>query len=130
MTIHAWFSAETALRDGSAIYRKPGGSTVNVTRTNDDRDSTAAFRRYDERYVGQVVRRAPVIVFEDSTLRDAADQMTREHVGRLPVVARDQPWTVTGFISRSDLLTAHAPRLAAAHRRQRLRRIGRRKRGD
>lgn len=80
-------------------------------------------------YVGQVVRRAPVIVFEDSTLRDAADQMTRERVGRLPVVSREHPWTVTGFLSRSDLLSAHVPRLDAAHRRQRLRRLGRRDRG-
>ncbi|HET8770059.1 MAG TPA: chloride channel protein [Gemmatimonadaceae bacterium] len=104
----------------------PDGRLLGVVTRRDLNDP----RWEGTQYVGQVVRRAPVIVFEDSTLRDAADQMTREHVGRLPVVARDQPWTVTGFISRSDLLTAHAPRLAAAHRRQRLRRIGRRKRGD
>src|SRR5437763_14700650 len=31
-TIHAWFSIETASRFGSALYRKPSGGTVNVTR--------------------------------------------------------------------------------------------------
>jgi len=43
-------------------------------------------------------------------------------VGRLPVVRRDAPRTLVGIVSRSDLLAAHAPRLEAAHRRQRVRR--------
>ena len=52
-TIHAWFSAETALATGSSVYRKPDGSTVNVTRTHADFKDPAP-RRQDERYVGQV----------------------------------------------------------------------------
>jgi len=63
-----------------------------------------------------IVRRPPVVVYEDSSLRDAADQMVIERVGRLPVVRRDAERTVVGIISRSDLLAAHAPRLEAAHR--------------
>ncbi|HEX7979199.1 MAG TPA: chloride channel protein [Gemmatimonadaceae bacterium] len=66
--------------------------------------------------VSAVLRRPPVVVYEDSSLRDAADQMVIEHVGRLPVVRRDAERTVVGIISRSDLLAAHAPRLEAAHR--------------
>jgi predicted transcriptional regulator len=66
--------------------------------------------------VREIVRRPPVVVFEDSTLRDAADQMVIEHVGRLPVVRREALRNVVGIISRSDLLSAHAPRLEAAHR--------------
>jgi chloride channel protein, CIC family len=66
--------------------------------------------------VRAVVRRPPVVVYEDSSLRDAADQMVIERVGRLPVVRRDAVRTVVGIISRSDLLAAHAPRLEAAHR--------------
>ena len=66
--------------------------------------------------VRAIVRRPPVVVYEDSSLRDAADQMVIEHVGRLPVVRRDAVRTVVGIISRSDLLSAHAPRLEAAHR--------------
>jgi hypothetical protein len=54
MTMHAWFSAETALREGSSVYRKPGGYTVNVTRVNADMDSKGSFR-HDEKYVGEVV---------------------------------------------------------------------------
>ncbi len=66
--------------------------------------------------VSAVLRRPPVVVYEDNSLRDAADQMVLERVGRLPVVRRDADRTVVGIISRSDLLAAHAPRLEAAHR--------------
>jgi hypothetical protein len=55
MSIHAWFSAETALRHGSAVYRKPGGATVNVTRMSSELDAKGPFP-HDERYVGQVIR--------------------------------------------------------------------------
>jgi CIC family chloride channel protein len=60
-----------------------------------------------------LVRRAPVVVFTDNSLRDAADQMVRAAVGRLPVVERAAPREVVGMLSRSDLLGAHAGRLAA-----------------
>ena len=78
------------------------------------------------RRVGEIVRRGPVVVYEDSTLRDAADQMVLEKVGRLPVVRRESPRELVGIVSRSDLLAAHAPRLDAAHRARRVRRMRRR----
>jgi H+/Cl- antiporter ClcA/CBS domain-containing protein len=72
----------------------------------------------DERAtVGSLVKRPPAVVFTDSTLRDAADQMVIEGVGRLPVVERSAPRRVVGIVSRGDLLAAHAPRLHAARRR-------------
>jgi len=55
-------------------------------------------------------------VFLDSSLRDAADHMVRENVGRLPVVDREAPDRLVGFITRSDLLSAHARRLEEEHR--------------
>jgi H+/Cl- antiporter ClcA/CBS domain-containing protein len=58
-----------------------------------------------------LIRRPPAVVFLDSSLRDAADQMVRENVGRLPVVERANPRRLAGFITRSDLLSAHARRL-------------------
>jgi chloride channel protein, CIC family len=54
------------------------------------------------------------VVFDDNTLREAADHMVHEQVGRLPVVTRAAPTTLVGIISRSDLLSAHRHRLAAA----------------
>ncbi|HEY6088563.1 MAG TPA: CBS domain-containing protein, partial [Gemmatimonadaceae bacterium] len=69
--------------------------------------------RSGDELLGTAVTREPAVVFEDNTLRDAADHMVLEQVGRLPVVTRDNPRKVVGMISRSDLLRAHAPRLAA-----------------
>lgn len=39
-----------------------------------------------------LVRRPAVVVHEDTSLRHAADQMAWEHIGRLPVVRRAEPW--------------------------------------
>jgi len=59
----------------------------------------------------RLIKRPPAIVFEDNSLREAADHMVNEEVGRLPVVARDNARKVTGWLTRSDLLTAHRQRL-------------------
>ena len=66
--------------------------------------------------VAGVIKRSPVVIFEASTLREAADHMVEESVGRLPVVTQDAPRRLVGMISRSDLLEAHRPRLAARDR--------------
>jgi len=77
--------------------------------------------------VRRIIRRSPAVAYPDNTLREAADHMVRERVGRLPVVDREHPRRVIGIVSRSDLLAAHEPRLAAAHEPERfniLRRAG------
>jgi H+/Cl- antiporter ClcA len=63
------------------------------------------------RRVGDLVQRPAAVAYEDSTLREAADHMVREEVGRLPVVSRAHPRKVTGMLTRSDLLSAHKRRL-------------------
>ncbi len=64
--------------------------------------------------VGTLVARPPVVVYEDSSLRAAADRMVREDIGRLVVVDRAQPTFPTGILTRSDLLAAHRRRLDEA----------------
>jgi len=61
--------------------------------------------------VRDLITRGPSVVFADMSLREAADHMVRENVGRLPVVARESPRKLIGIVTRSDLLTAHAQRL-------------------
>lgn len=63
--------------------------------------------------LASLVRRPPVVAFEDESLRSVADRMIDQDVGRLPVVSRRDPLCVVGFVTRSDLLTAHRRRLAA-----------------
>jgi H+/Cl- antiporter ClcA/predicted transcriptional regulator len=59
----------------------------------------------------ELVGRPPVVAFEDWSLRDAADAMVKENIGRLPVVARAHPDRVLGMLTRSDLIGAHGRRL-------------------
>jgi H+/Cl- antiporter ClcA/CBS domain-containing protein len=65
--------------------------------------------------IASLVKRGVVVVYDDNTLREAADHMVRAGVGRLPVVSREAPRNVIGIVSRSDLLSAHEDRLEAAH---------------
>ncbi|MEO8138855.1 MAG: chloride channel protein [Gemmatimonadota bacterium] len=61
-----------------------------------------------------LVHRAPVVASESNTLREVADLMVHEKVGRVPLIARDGSRRVIGILSRSDLLSAHERRLDAA----------------
>ncbi|MFC4764648.1 chloride channel protein [Dyella koreensis] len=67
-----------------------------------------------EMLVGALIRRPPLVVDENHTLRDAADHMVEADVGRLVVVDRSSAHRVTGIITRGDLLAAHARRLREA----------------
>jgi CBS domain-containing protein len=71
--------------------------------------------RPDGARVRDLLHRPLAVVFEDSSLREAADHMVREGVGRLPVVSRDQPRKPVGILTRSDLLAAHRRRLEESH---------------
>ena len=80
-------------------------------------------RHPGSRCIGEIIARGPVVIYDDSSLPDAADHMVLEQVGRLPVVRRDAMRELVGIISRSDLLAAHRPRLEAANRARRIRRL-------
>jgi len=60
--------------------------------------------------VAGLIHRPPVVVYADCSLREAADHMVRHGIGRLPVLDRNTKRLV-GFITRSDLLSAHRTRL-------------------
>jgi H+/Cl- antiporter ClcA/CBS domain-containing protein len=122
--VRAWLDsgAGGATHQGFPVLNDEGLLVGVVTR----RDLLSS-RNEKASVVRDVVSRAPVVVYEDSTLRDAADHMVMEEVGRLPVVSRENALRVVGMISRSDLLSAHRPRLAAATRVTRVRRLSPRK---
>jgi H+/Cl- antiporter ClcA/CBS domain-containing protein len=66
--------------------------------------------------VARLVKRVPVTAAPDETLREAADRMVLEGVGRLPVVDDGK---LRGILTRSDILGAHERRLAGARRAER-----------
>ncbi|HEX4682660.1 MAG TPA: chloride channel protein [Gemmatimonadaceae bacterium] len=105
------------LRDGSADHSHQGFPVLDeeelVVGVLTRRDILDAKREASET-LASLIRRPVVAVYADNTLREAADLMVIHHVGRLPVVKRDEPRRVIGVVSRSDLLGAHAPRLEQA----------------
>jgi CBS domain-containing protein len=105
--VRAWIGthAKGASHQGFPVVDKDDRLVGVVTR----RDLLDA--KTEARTVREAVTRAPVVVYDDSTLREAADQMARENVGRLPVVSRDDPTQVIGMITRSDVIAAHSSRL-------------------
>lgn len=66
-----------------------------------------------ETMLGDLPLRPPVLVYDDCTLRDAADHMVRHGIGRLPVIER-RTGTLIGMLTRSDILGAHSTRLREA----------------
>jgi CIC family chloride channel protein len=71
------------------------------------------------REVGQIMTPDPPVIFEHYSLREAADHMVRERVGRLPVVTPESPRRMVGIITHSDLLAAHEQRLDDLHKPER-----------
>jgi H+/Cl- antiporter ClcA len=61
--------------------------------------------------IGDMLTRGPIVVFEDHTLRDAADLMVTENVGRVIVVPREEPTRMVGFLTRSDVMAANSRRI-------------------
>jgi H+/Cl- antiporter ClcA len=54
----------------------------------------------------KLIRRLPKFVYEDCTVRQAADHMVNHGIGRLPIVRRGTPLQVIGMLTRSDVLSA------------------------
>ena len=110
--VRAWFhsGAPDAHHQGYPVTDENGTVQGVVTRRD-----ILAIGATDERFVGELISRAPVIIEGDRSLREAADHMVRAHVGRLVVVAPDDHARMTGILTRGDLLTAHAKRLDETH---------------
>ena len=47
-----------------------------------------------------------IVTYPDEPLHDATAKMLKGHIGRLPVVDRDDPQTVIGYVGRGDILGA------------------------
>jgi H+/Cl- antiporter ClcA/CBS domain-containing protein len=86
----------------------------------------------DTRMVADAIRRLPLYVYTDCTVRQAVDHMVNHDIGRLPIVGRDRPGKVVGIITRSDILSVYRHELNETRREEptinvRLPRLGRAK---
>ena len=109
--VRAWLAGDghDASHQGFPVLDAHGGLLGVLTRRDlreGRHDATAS--------VSSLIHRPPLVVQESHSLREAADHMVEAEVGRLVVVAADDPRRVVGILTRGDLLAAHAPRLREA----------------
>ncbi len=59
-----------------------------------------------------------IVTYPDESLHQAAAKMLRNNIGRLPVVDRNQPQRVLGYLGRSGIMAARLRRLDEEHVRE------------
>lgn len=106
--VRQWIASHApgSSHQGFPVLNEEGLLHSVVTRRDLLEPSTAPETR-----LAELAKRFPVIVYDDASLRDAADHMVRHDIGRLPVIERSSRLLV-GIITRGDLLRAHRQRLA------------------
>ena len=63
-------------------------------------------------------RRDVVVTYPDEILHEASAKMLRQKIGRLPVVDRDNPRKIVGYIGRQGIMEARVRRLEEEHVRE------------
>ncbi|MDR3685097.1 MAG: chloride channel protein [Geothrix sp.] len=99
--------ADGATHHGFPVVDK-GGAVIGVLTRRDLLESTHS----PESPLRALLHRELAVAFEGNSIREAANHMVREGVGRLPVLGEDSK--LVGILTRSDLLEAHAARLRSA----------------
>ncbi len=59
----------------------------------------------DQQSLASLIKRTVKFVYDDCSVRQAANHMVNHQIGRLPVVRRSKPPQVVGMITRSDVLS-------------------------
>lgn len=59
-----------------------------------------------------------IVTYPDEILYEAIEKMVRNDIGRLPVVSRDNPREVLGYLGRAAVMTARLHRMKEEHERE------------
>ena len=62
--------------------------------------------------------RSVTVTYPDEVLHEATTKMLRNNIGRLPVVDRNDPRRLVGYLGRSNILAARLRRLEEEHVRE------------
>lgn len=91
------------------------GVLVGVLTRRDLVNSTAS----GDRALSAIIGRSPKFVYDDCTVRQAAEHLVNHQIGRLPVVRRGAPGEaaeVVGMVTRSDVLSVFQRQVDDAER--------------
>ncbi|HWZ86787.1 MAG TPA: CBS domain-containing protein, partial [Thermoanaerobaculia bacterium] len=95
---------ELARRQGTPILDGHGRLVGIVTRS----DLMRSLARDPSGSAGVIDAgtRNPIVAYEDELIREAVTRMLSNGIGRLPVVARDDPARLVGYLGRSGVVAA------------------------
>ncbi len=108
-TVRQWLAtqADQTLHQGFPVLDERGALVGVVTQ----RDLCNPEVSTDMK-VSDVIRTLPKFIYDDCTVRQAADHMVNHDIGRLPVVRRNGTRKVVGMVTRSDILSVYRRRVA------------------
>jgi CBS domain-containing protein len=106
-----------ARRQGTPIVDEQGQLAGIITRG----DVLAALQEApeSERTVLQVGQRDLIVTYPDEPLQVAVNKMLQNDVGRLPVVAHDDPGRLVGYLGRTGIMEARLRWMEEEHVRER-----------
>jgi CBS domain-containing protein len=102
-------------RQGTLIIDDEGNLTGIITRG----DVVRALQQNGDTTVLEAGHRDLIVAYEDELLDDAITKMLRNDIGRLPVVERDNPRHVVGYLGRANILSAHVKQIDEENIRER-----------
>jgi CBS domain-containing protein len=105
-------------RQGTPIVDEKGALAGIITRS----DLMKAMERKEEepeRTVLDAGRRSLLVAFPDELLRDAVRRMLENDIGRLPIVRRDDPKVLVGYLGRAGVMAARVRAFQEEHVRER-----------
>ena len=110
-SVREWLASgsEGATHQGFPVI-DAGGTLVGVVTRRD----LVKLTDPDGRRIRDIIVRTPKYVYDDCTVRQAADHMVNHGIGRLPVVSRTSPHKVIGMVTRSNILSVYRQRVQEA----------------
>jgi H+/Cl- antiporter ClcA len=102
-------------RQGTLIVDETGQIAGIITRGDLVR---AIEKAPDGCTVGEAGTRNLIVAFPDEILHEAVTRMVRHDIGRLPVVRRDNPLMIVGYLGRASVMTARLRRHEEEHHRE------------
>jgi H+/Cl- antiporter ClcA/predicted transcriptional regulator len=111
--IRDWIAsgADGACHQGFPVVNEMGVLTGVLTRRDLLNSSAAPSSR-----MAELVTRPLKFIYDDCTVRQAADHMVNHEIGRLPVVLRVQPSKIIGMVTRSDIMAIYQRQIENSQR--------------